>query len=176
MGSLVQAGNNSLLSRLDWKYGQTASRDFHTCMWRRCEAGLTHRSSCRMCVCACVCLKLSEIDHAIPFVRISPYTPCAIAGLFPHLVKTWLCRHLIRSHWGTSCSPAAPQPRQPVQHSQSSATGTSCAAGHRWKHPNTVCSVAQTPLPPPSAEVKRRAQRKSTYSQTDQAPRCWLWK
>lgn len=38
------------------------------------------------CVCASVSIKLSEIAHVIPFVRISPYTPCAIADLFPYLV------------------------------------------------------------------------------------------
>lgn len=43
------------------------------------------------CVSACVCIKLSEIDHMIPVVRISPFTPCAMADLFPYLVKAWLC-------------------------------------------------------------------------------------
>lgn len=38
------------------------------------------------CVAACVCIKLSEIDQVIPFVRNSPCTPCAMADLFPYLL------------------------------------------------------------------------------------------
>lgn len=140
-------------------------------IWTNCKRRLSHKDvkdvkqashiAAAGCVSACVCIKLSEIGHVIPFVHISPCTPCAIADLFPYLVQAWLCRHLVRSQPGTSCSPEVPKPSQPGQHSQTRATSTSYTASHRTKHPNRVASVAQTPLPPPSAEVRRRTQRKS---------------
>lgn len=37
--------------------------------------------------CTHVCIKVSETDHAISLVHISPCTPCAIADLFHYLVK-----------------------------------------------------------------------------------------
>ena len=116
------------------------------------------------CASACVCIKPSEIDHVIPFVHISPCTPWATADLFPYLVEAQLCRRLVRSHWGTSCSPAAPQSRQPGQHSQGSATGTSCTAGPSYKTSkySLSCGPDTTSSPPSSGEVRRRTQRKST--------------
>lgn len=51
------------------------------------------------CVPVVVSIKVFEIDHVI--LCISPCTPSA-----------FLCRHLLKSHWGTPCSPAAPQPTQ----------------------------------------------------------------
>lgn len=130
MGSPAQAGNNSLLSRLQPKYGQTASEP----RLSHIEAGLTHRS-CRPCDPLC------------------PHT---------HHVQQQTWSELgcaVRSHWGTSCSPAAPQPRQPeLSHRHLLCCRPSV------KTSKYSLSVAQTPLPHPSSEVRRRrsAQRKST--------------
>lgn len=111
------------------------------------------------CVSACVCLKLSEIEHMIPFVHTGPRTPCAPADLFLYLVTAL---QLVRTRRGTSCSPdSRGTAAQRKKKKKKSSTDTSCAAGHGAKHPKTVCSVAQTPLPPPSAEVSRRTKRKS---------------
>lgn len=119
MGSLVQAGNNSSLSCLYGKYGQTESCDFHTCMWKRCEAGLTH-CSCRMCVnvCGSLCIKELVIEPVIPLVCISLCSQWAVADLLPYLVKALLCSHLLKSRRGTSRSlQAAPstQTASPTQ-------------------------------------------------------------
>lgn len=160
MGSLVQAGNNSLLSRLHWKYGQTESHDFHTRMWKRCEAGLTHRC-CRTFVCQCVCRRQTMwspmSDTHLVKRRFIPDLVKALQILSEESVG-----HIMfsSSPWTqTAKSPAQPKPSQ--RHLLSWGPRT---------HPNTVCSVAQTPLPPPSAEVKSSAQRKMTCSQTDQHP------
>ena len=162
MGSLVQAGNNSLLSRLHWNYGQTASHDFHTRMWKRCEAGLTHRC-CRKCVCQGVCRRqtmwspMSDTHHVK-----RRFIPRPGQGLALQILSEESVGHIMFSSsqdTQTAKSPAQPKPSQ--RHLLSCGPRT---------HPNTVCSVAQTPLPPPSAEVRSSAQRKTTCSQTDQHP------
>ena len=58
-----------------------------TTFTRGCERDVKQAShiAAAGCVSACVCIKLSEIDHVILFVHISPCTLCAAADLFP----TW---------------------------------------------------------------------------------------
>lgn len=94
LGSPVQAGNNSLLSHLPWKYEQTFTRG--------CERDMKQAShiAAAECESVFVSIKVFEIDHVI--LCTSPCTPRASR-----------CRHLPKGHGGTSCSPAAPQPTQP---------------------------------------------------------------
>lgn len=132
LGSPVQAGNNSLLSHLPWKYEQTFTRG--------CERDMKQASH----------IAAAECESVFVSIKLTMWSSARVhAHHVPHAADTYqratgahrvLQRHL---------SP----------HSQNSATGTSCTTGHRSKHPYTVCSVGQTPHPPPSAEVNRRSQR-----------------
>ncbi len=101
------------------------------------------------CVCASVCIKLAEIDHVIPFVHISPYTPCAITDLFPYLVMACLCRHLVRSHWGTSCSPATPtsQTASPAQPKISHRPLLCCRPSYKTSKYSLFCGPDTTSSP-----------------------------
>lgn len=94
-------------------------------IWTNCKPWLSHMGVKEMWsrphtlqlqdVCAPVhaCVKASEIDHVIPLVHISPCTPSATAELFPLPGQGSALQTLGGSQRGTSCSPAAPERRQP---------------------------------------------------------------